>query len=34
VAIMEQYQNEDGTVRVPDVLVPHMGGQTILKPLN
>jgi len=34
VAIMEQYQNEDGTVRVPDVLVPHMGGQTVLKPLN
>ena len=34
VAIMEQYQNEDGTVRVPDVLIPHMGGQSILKPLN
>ena len=34
VAIMEQYQNEDGTVRVPDVLVPHMGGQTVLKQLN
>ena len=34
VAIMEQYQNEDGTVRVPEALVPHMGGQTILKPLN
>ncbi len=34
VAIMEQYQNEDGTIRVPDVLVPHMGGQKILKPLN
>ena len=34
VAIMEQYQNEDGTVRVPDVLVPHMGGQAVLNPLN
>lgn len=34
VAIMEQYQNEDGTVRVPDVLVPHMGGQAVLHPLN
>ena len=34
VAIMEQYQNEDGTVRVPKALVPHMGGQSILKPLN
>ena len=34
VSIMEQYQNEDGTVRVPDVLVPHMGGQAVLHPLN
>ena len=34
VAIMEQYQNDDGTVRVPDVLVPHMGGQEVLHPLN
>ena len=34
VAIMEQYQNEDGTVRVPDVLVRHMGGQEVLHPLN
>jgi len=34
VAIMEQYQKEDGTVRVPDVLVPHMGGQAVLHPLN
>ena len=33
VAIMEQYQNEDGTVRVPDVLIPHMNGQTVLQPL-
>jgi len=30
---MEQYQNEDGTVRVPDVLIPHMNGQTVLQPL-
>ena len=34
VAIMEQYQNEDGTVRVPEVLVSHMGGQAVLHPLN
>ncbi len=33
VAIMEQYQNEDGTVRVPEVLIPHMNGQTVLQPL-
>ncbi|HMW73330.1 MAG TPA: serine--tRNA ligase, partial [Cellvibrionaceae bacterium] len=28
VAILENYQNADGTVRVPDVLVPYMGGIT------
>lgn len=33
VAIMEQNQTEDGTVRVPDALVPLMGGQTVLQPL-
>lgn len=33
VAIMEQNQTEDGLVRVPDVLVPLMGGQTVLQPL-
>ncbi len=33
VAIMEQNQTEDGLVRVPDVLVPLMGGQTALQPL-
>ena len=29
-AIVENYQNEDGTITVPDVLVPYMGGATIL----
>ncbi|QFR32530.1 serine--tRNA ligase [Ancylobacter sp. TS-1] len=28
VAILENYQNEDGSVTVPDVLVPYMGGVT------
>lgn len=28
VAILENYQNEDGSVSVPDVLVPYMGGLT------
>ena len=28
IAIMENYQTEKGTVRVPDVLVPYMGGMT------
>ena len=26
IAVMENYQNEDGTIRVPDVLKPYMGG--------
>jgi seryl-tRNA synthetase len=32
VAIMEQYQLEDGRVAVPDALQPYMGGQTVLEP--
>ena len=28
VAVLENYQNEDGSVTVPDVLVPYMGGKT------
>lgn len=31
VAVLENYQQPDGTVVVPDVLVPYMGGKTILK---
>ncbi len=31
-AIIEQYQNEDGSVTVPDVLVPFMGGIKVIKP--
>ncbi|HVW78983.1 MAG TPA: serine--tRNA ligase [Alloacidobacterium sp.] len=31
-AILENYQQEDGSVRVPDVLVPYMGGQTVITP--
>lgn len=27
-AIVENYQNEDGSITVPEVLVPFMGGQT------
>ena len=26
IAIMENYQNEDGSISVPDVLIPYMGG--------
>ncbi|MBR5012831.1 MAG: serine--tRNA ligase [Clostridia bacterium] len=31
-AIVEQFQNADGTVTIPEVLRPFMGGQTILAP--
>jgi seryl-tRNA synthetase len=26
VAVLENYQNEDGSITVPEVLVPYMGG--------
>jgi seryl-tRNA synthetase len=29
-AIIENYQQADGTVKVPEVLVPFMGGQTVI----
>lgn len=31
VAVLENYQNADGSVTVPEALVPYMGGQTLLK---
>ncbi len=31
-AVMENYQQADGSITIPDVLVPYMGGQTALKP--
>ena len=30
-AILENYQNADGTVTVPEVLVPYMRGTTVIK---
>jgi seryl-tRNA synthetase len=30
-AILENYQTPDGSVRVPDVLVPYMGGDTVIQ---
>ncbi|MFZ5470789.1 MAG: serine--tRNA ligase [Myxococcota bacterium] len=33
VALLESYQREDGTVAIPPVLVPYMGGLTELRPL-
>jgi seryl-tRNA synthetase len=32
VAILENYQREDGTVALPEVLWPYMGGMKELKP--
>jgi len=31
IAVMENYQNEDGSIRVPTVLQPYMGGTTELR---
>ncbi len=31
VAIFENYQQADGTVRIPDALVPYMGGKTVIE---
>ena len=30
VAVMENYQNADGTIRVPDALIPYMGGLEVI----
>ena len=31
-AVIENYQNPDGTITVPEALVPYMGGLTVIKP--
>jgi seryl-tRNA synthetase len=31
VAVLENYQNADGSVTVPEALRPYMGGQTVMK---
>ena len=33
VGVMENYQQADGSIIVPDVLRPYMGGLEVLKPL-
>ncbi len=30
VAVLENYQQPDGSVRIPDVLIPYMGGETVI----
>jgi seryl-tRNA synthetase len=33
IAVMENYQQQDGSIRVPEVLKPYMGGVEIIAPL-
>jgi len=33
IAIIENYQNPDGTITVPDALRPHMGGLEKISPM-
>lgn len=33
-AIVENYQNADGSITIPDVLVPYMGGKTEIRPVK
>jgi len=30
IAVMENYQQQDGSIRVPEVLRPYMGGQEVI----
>jgi seryl-tRNA synthetase len=34
VAILEQYQTEDGKIMIPEVLRPYMNNQEFLSPLS
>ena len=34
VAILEQYQTENGLIMIPEVLRPYMNKQEFLSPLN
>lgn len=31
VAILENYQQEDGSIRIPEALLPYMGGETVIR---
>jgi seryl-tRNA synthetase len=30
VAVLENYQREDGSIEIPTALVPYMGGRTVI----
>ena len=32
IAVLENYQQQDGSIQVPEVLQPYMGGQEVIKP--
>ena len=32
IAVLETYQQKDGSVRVPEALQPYLGGETLLEP--
>ena len=32
IAVLENYQQQDGSIRVPEVLQPYMGGQEVITP--
>ena len=32
IAVLENYQQQDGSVRIPEVLQPYMGGQEVITP--
>jgi seryl-tRNA synthetase len=32
VAVLENYQQPDGTIQIPEALVPYMGGHTLIEP--
>ena len=32
VAVMENYQNGDGSLRIPEALKPYMGGVEVIRP--
>ena len=34
VAVMENYQDVNGNIEIPEVLVPYMNGQTLIEKKN
>ena len=31
IAVLENYQQEDGSIAIPEALQPYMGGDTVIK---